>query len=130
MIPKIGIIVEIASRKRSLGKQGENNELFHLPKIDGRINYCVVLPQGCLEDDVQSGLTFRIDSERGSEKENIIFFSWQQIIEVRTLNGEILCRNWYLCSKCRKIVHTSFCRSCGLTISVEQNRSVASSFYW
>jgi len=124
--PKIGIVVEISSKKRCLGKSGENFEQRWLNDSDGHITHCIVLPKGCVFDNIM-GLRFQIDAEKGNKKENTFFFNWDQILEVRTLDGRPIYRNWYLCPTCRRITKTflrsgPFCKYCESPVSTTESR--------
>ncbi|MCJ7786710.1 hypothetical protein MUP06_00640, partial [Patescibacteria group bacterium] len=87
-MPRVGIIVEILSDKRYLGKSGERFTKRWLPKNVGHITHCIVLPKGSVRDNI-IGLEFQIDSEKGNIKENVFYFNWPRIVEVRTLDGRV-----------------------------------------
>ncbi len=127
MKSKIGIIVEVSSEKRCLGKSGENFEQRWLNEPDGHVTHCIVLSKGCADDNIV-GLKFWIDAEKGDKKENRFYFGWDQILEVRTLDGHPIYRNWYLCPNCRRITKSfpkgigPYCEHCNCKISAEENR--------
>lgn len=121
---RVGIIAEILSDKQCLGKSGEGFSKRWLSKNVGHITHCIVLPRGSVFDNIV-GLGFQIDSGKGDieeNEENVFYFNWPQIVEVRTLDGRVLYRNWYLCPKCRRVAKSKDCCFCGCSISVENNR--------
>ena len=66
----VGIVVEIRSEKKYLGKYGKDREEFWVN--DGQITNCVVLPRGCVFDNI-AGLKFQIDVEKGDRKRNVFW---------------------------------------------------------
>ncbi len=130
---KTGIVVEILSKKKCLGKTGEDYERRWLNDSDGHITHCIVLPRGCAFDNIM-GLGFQIDADTGDKKENIFFLGWDQILEVRLLDGRPIYRNRYLCPTCRRITKTfldsgPFCKHCESSISTTENREACISPY-
>lgn len=124
----IGVVVEILSEKKYLGKHGEGCGQRWLNSSDGHITHCIVLPKGCVFDNI-SGLKFQIDVAKGDQKENVFYFPWERILEARTLDGRPLYRNWYLCPTCRRITNffpgsKAFCKHCLSGITSEENRKV------
>lgn len=122
MEPKIGIIIEILSKKNVLKKKSKNSEQCQLDDSDGHITHCIVLPKGCVYDNIM-GLKFLIDAKKGENKENVFYFGWYRILEVRTLDGHPIYRNWCLCPKCRRIAKIFYCKHCKCEISAEENRN-------
>ena len=122
MKPKTGIVVEILSRKNVLKKKTENSGQLKLDGSDGHITHCIVLPRGCATDNIM-GLKFQIDAEKGEDKGNVFYFGWPRILEVRTLDGCPIYRNWCLCPKCRRIAKSFYCKDCECEISPEENRN-------
>jgi len=128
-----GIVIEILSKKQSLGKSGgENSEPLWLDKTNGHITYCIVLPKGRVYDNI-IGLKFQIEAREEWNKDeegNVFYLDWRQILEVRTLDGRVIYRNWYLCPKCRRITKLfleksgPFCRYCECPISRKENREI------
>jgi hypothetical protein len=124
---QVGIVVEIRSEREYLGRCGKGGEKFWVSG-DEHITYCVVLPRGRVFDNIR-GLKFQVDTQRGDKETNFFWLEWENILEVRTLDGGILFRNWYLCPKCRKVTKLflksgPFCRYCECPISKEKNRGV------
>ena len=130
----IGIVIEISSKKQSLKSGDANFENRWLDRDDGHITYCIVLPKGRVYDNI-IGLKFQIEAREKEEFnqyeiENVFYLPWEQILEVRTLDGRVIYRNWHLCPKCRRITKLflkkkgPFCRYCALPISREKNREI------
>jgi len=129
---RTGIVIEIVSKKQCLGKVEQSGKFDKLwiDENSGQITYCVVLPKGRVFDNIV-GLKFQIDGSKGDQKENIFFLPWERILEVRTLDGRPIYRNWYLCPKCRRIAKLFLknykgvmCRFCGVVIFPEENKKV------
>ena len=122
-----GIVIEVISRKQTL------NEERYLTENEGHITYCITLPKGQVYDSL-FGLEFIINKDKYdyNDKINETFFRlpWEKILEVRTLDGRVLYRNWNLCPTCRRITKLflasgePFCRHCEHKISVKENREI------
>ena len=122
-----GIVIEVISKKLTLGKQR------YLTKNEGHITSCIILTKGQVYD-AQFGLEFIIDKNKdahdGEINETFFRLPWTKILEVRTLDGRVLYRNWYLCPTCRRITKfflasgEPFCRHCEHKISVKENREI------
>lgn len=122
-----GIVIEIVSKKYELNKER------YLTENEGHITSSIILPKGQAYD-AQFGLEFVIDKDQnpsdGKINETFFRLPWGKILEVRTLDGRVLYRNWYLCPTCRRITKfflasgVPFCRHCEHKISVKENREI------
>lgn len=120
--PKVGIVVEILSEKRHLGKVGEDGLECWLPPVCGHITHCIVMPKGRVFDNI-GGLEFQMNADRGDECGNVFYLPWSVILEVRTLRGHIIYRNFNLCLKCRRItMYQERCRHCGSLLGKKERR--------
>lgn len=120
----VGIIVEIVTERSYLGKFGEGKKKFW---VDSReVTNCLTLPKGKVFDNI-IGLKFQVDHEKGEKEGNVFWLNWDRIVEVRTLSGQPIFRNWNLCPKCRRIAKLflksgPFCRYCECSVSIDENR--------
>ncbi len=122
-----GIIVEIVSTKKCVGKFAEDKKEIWIDGKEGHITHCIVLPKGRAYDNMV-GLKFQIDAKKGDDVKNVFYVPWEKILEVRNMEGGSIYRNWYLCPQCRRITKFflsnsgPFCRYCECKISQEANR--------
>lgn len=126
MRKRVGIIIEISSKGKSVNSWEKKKRSRWLGEA-GHITKCIVLPRGCVAEDLVAGLKFQTDINKGEKPENFFSLPWGKILEVRSLDGRPFFRNWDLCLKCRRITKFllnsgPFCRQCECHISRKENR--------
>ena len=98
---RVGIIIDMSGRHKRTNGRRSDSRTIKLPRSH-MTSHSVTLPQGCVLSDEVHGLWFLIDVE--DEKAGKFYLSWNEIMEVRDLEGNCFLRNWNLCPNCRQLV--------------------------